>query len=182
MKFKGTIVITDPCYIIKDPIGSLDDWEVCKYGENMEVLGINHYITGDTIYGDWSCTTYASEKPMDAINNLAKIANYFRDNYKSDMTLEQHDKLCQECESMEKELNLNLKEIGNFSSDTGLVSVLLLDEVLKYNSDFEPWALEHPWCATIIKDFDGDIEYYIDEVGEAHIIGNGSINFFTSQI
>lgn len=40
---------------------------------------------------------------------------------------------------------------------------------------------KHPWCVTTIKDFDGDIEYYVDEENEAHIIGTGSINFFTTQ-
>lgn len=34
------------------------DWEACDYGSDMEVLGINHYMTRDTLYGDWSCTTY----------------------------------------------------------------------------------------------------------------------------
>ncbi len=53
MEFDGDIIITDPCYIVKD-----DDWSKCGYGDNMEVLGINHYMTRDTLYGDWSCTTF----------------------------------------------------------------------------------------------------------------------------
>ena len=46
MKFKGTIIITDPCYIMRaehhgtTPITE-DDWRACDYGENMKVLGIN---------------------------------------------------------------------------------------------------------------------------------------------
>lgn len=33
-----------------------------------------------------------------------------------------------------------------------------------------------------IKDFDGEVEYYIDDAeGEAHIIGTGNVNFFTTQ-
>ena len=61
MKFKGDIIITDPCYIIRaehngtKPI-TLDDWKACDYGDNMEVLGIKNYIYRGTIYGDWSCT------------------------------------------------------------------------------------------------------------------------------
>lgn len=58
MKFKGTIVITDPCYIIRRDQD--DDWDKCSYGSNMEVLGIKTYITRDTEYGDWSCTTLDS--------------------------------------------------------------------------------------------------------------------------
>lgn len=63
MKFKGDIIITDPCYIIKadwkgtKPI-TKDDWQACNYGSNMEVLGIKTYLTSDTEYGDWSCGTY----------------------------------------------------------------------------------------------------------------------------
>lgn len=56
MKFKGDIIITDPCYICKD-----GDWDKCDYGENMEILGIKNYICRDTIVGDWSCITYNSD-------------------------------------------------------------------------------------------------------------------------
>lgn len=54
MEFNGDILITDPCYITK----THDDWLTCDCGSNMEKFGISHYMTGDTLYGDWSCTTY----------------------------------------------------------------------------------------------------------------------------
>lgn len=38
-----------------------DDWERCDYGNNMEALGITTYLCDDTIYGDWSCTTFNSD-------------------------------------------------------------------------------------------------------------------------
>lgn len=38
----------------------------------------------------------------------------------------------------------------------------------------------HPWCVTVIENFDGDVEYTVDERG-AHIVGMGNINFYTSQ-
>ena len=44
------IIITDPCYVIKE---NTDDWEKCEYGDKMEVLGIKNYKVRDTIYGDW---------------------------------------------------------------------------------------------------------------------------------
>ena len=37
------------------------DWERCGLGDEMEVLGINTYLSRDTIYGDWSCTTFNSD-------------------------------------------------------------------------------------------------------------------------
>lgn len=66
MRFKGDIIITDPCYIIRAPHhGTVpmtkDDWKACNYGENMEALNIKTYLTRNTIYGDWSCTTYKTE-------------------------------------------------------------------------------------------------------------------------
>lgn len=71
MKFKGDIIITDPCYVIRadhhdtKPITE-DDWETCSYGSDMQSLGFsNNYLCNDTIYGDWSCTTY--EKGTDKV-------------------------------------------------------------------------------------------------------------------
>lgn len=55
MKFKGDIIITDPCYIIRE---NSDDWTKCGCGDFMENLGIKNYLCRDTIYGDWSCTTF----------------------------------------------------------------------------------------------------------------------------
>lgn len=56
------IIITDPCYVMNHD--KHDDWERCNYGSNMELLGsfINDkYATADTLYGDWSCTTYNAD-------------------------------------------------------------------------------------------------------------------------
>lgn len=38
-----------------------DDWVLSNYGENMEVIGFKNYMVRNTIYGDWSCTTYNSD-------------------------------------------------------------------------------------------------------------------------
>ena len=71
---------------------NMDDWQRCDYGDNMEIFGINHYITRDTIYGDWSCTVFNSDTK---------------------------------------------EPIGRFCADAGLVSVFALDEVIKYNPEYE---------------------------------------------
>lgn len=139
MKFKGSIIITDPCYIAAEIISN-DDWGLCEYGENMEVLGISptHLVAG-TIYGDWSCTTF----------------------------------------------NTDTKEpIGRFCADAGLVGVFLLEDVLKYNPDFN-YHTERTWTATLIEDFDGEVEIVTetDEDGDeaVHVVGTGNINFKTFQ-
>lgn len=149
MKFKGDIIITDPCYICKD-----GDWHRCNCGDNMEILGINTYICRDTIYGDWSCTTFDSDT--------------------------------KEC-------------IGEFCADAGMVAVFLLDEVLKYNPDFD-YHIKRPWTTTFIKDFDGEVNFKVVhtegkyeedteywnkgdkwENDEVHVIGKGNINFVGRQ-
>lgn len=188
MNFKGTIIITDPCYIvkkcteknphpfpwttvnIKNPnINEMvkqynewedthDDWRKCKYGRNMEALGIFTYFTESTIYGDWGCSTYKiEENPYEVVNNLA------------------------EAYENEEDYEIKCSKLGSFCADAGLVSVFLLDEVRKYNPDIDKWIEEHSWCVTTIPDFDGEVKYYVDKNNEAHIIGIGNINFFTAQ-
>lgn len=118
MKFDGDIIITDPCYIIRakhhgtTPI-TKDDWDACNYGESMEILGIEHYMTRDTLYGDWSCSVIDEETK---------------------------------------------EKIGDFCADAGLVSVFLLEEVLKYNPDFD-YHTDRPWTTALIKDFKGIVEF-----------------------
>lgn len=34
------------------------DWETCNYGMYMDKLGIIHFMSHNTLYGDWGCTTY----------------------------------------------------------------------------------------------------------------------------
>lgn len=56
MKFNGTIVITDPCYLdnglLQEPIK--DWWERSDYGKDMMQFGFTPYIGESTIIGDWS--------------------------------------------------------------------------------------------------------------------------------
>lgn len=174
MKFKGTIIITDPCYIIKKCLEKNpypytfkqydkwerlhDDWRKCEYGQNMKALGISHYICGSTIYGDWSCTTYKiMEDPYKVIDNFVEAAKN------------------------EEAYEVNCSNLGDFCADAGMVAVFDLDEVRKYNPGIDEWIASHDWCVTTITDFDGEVEYYVDKQGDAHIVGIGNINFFTEQ-
>ena len=40
MKFKGSIVIGDPCYFVKN-----EDWEKCEIGDRMDKIGFSDYMT-----------------------------------------------------------------------------------------------------------------------------------------
>ena len=114
MEFDGDIIITDPCYIMRED----DDWVTCNYGENMEALGITHYMTRDTLQGDWSCTTFDTDTE---------------------------------------------EAIGEFCADAGLVSVFLLDEVLKYNPGYD-WHITKPFTVTMIKDFKGTVIFAVKHI------------------
>lgn len=122
-----------------------DDWEKCCCGEAMEELGIKTSIVCDTIYGDWSCTTY---------NSLTK------------------------------------EKLGEFCADSGQVGIFLMSEVLAYNPDLN--LPKH--CATIIKNFDGHVRVnkksngkytydgkeYDDIVAEVEGVSN-TLNFKSAQ-
>ncbi len=113
VEFDGDIIITDPCYIIhKD-----NDWDRCGYGDDLEALGITHYMTRDTLYGDWSCTVFNTD---------------------------------------------NRRKLGNFCADAGLVSVISLDEVLKYNPSFD-CHINRKWTTTVIKNFKGTVQFVVEE-------------------
>lgn len=174
MKFKGDIIITDPCYIMKD-----GDWSKCNYGESMSRLGLTAYISESTIYGDWSCTTWSTPR-KDVEAQLEEINTLCREQYEP---VEKYGRGSVQEKIYEDKIfdaTLDLKDIGHFCADAGMVAVFLLDEVLKYNPDFN-YHTNREWTTTLIKDFDGDVEYHVDEDGNAHIIGKGNINFFTTQ-
>lgn len=76
---------------------------------------------------------------------------------------------------------------GNIHIESNNIEDAIMDflkftsEVLKYNPNFD-YHINRLWTTTLIKDFDGEVEYYIDDAeGEAHIIGTGNVNFFTTQ-
>lgn len=74
--------------------------------------------------------------------------------------------------------------IGKFCADAGMVGVFLLDEVLAYNPNFD-YHLNRPWTTTLIKDFDGNVEFEIVENENdktLHVVGTGNVNFKTIQI
>ena len=183
MKFKGTIVITDPCYLRHDSLNSYEYWEKSGYGEDLSVFGCSQWISEDTLYGDWSCTTYKGDK--EKLSEFFKKANEIQEplwrDFSSDEELaEVRDAVYEKLNKLEESYG-GLTELGKFCADSGMVCVVYLDEVLKANPTFKQWAEEHTWCVTIIEDFDGDVRYIVDDNDEAHIVGEGNINFYTTQ-
>ena len=123
--FDGTIVITDPCYILPDNDREKNDqdWEICDNGHDMEkLIKTNNYICESTIYGDWSCTCWkGAEVPQEDCGEE--------------------------------------KKYGKFCADDGQVFVAMLDDIISYNPNFLTELKTCRWCATIIENFHGDVEY-----------------------
>lgn len=155
--FNSDIVITDPCYIKNNR----NDWIKCNCGSNMEILlKSDHFICEPTLYGDWGCICWKGDE-------VPRI---------------EWDKI------WEKEFNRILKDkiYGKFCADSGQVLVASLKDILNYNPDFINWQITHDWCATIIKDFNGIVEYKIDTLKKenykyAYLKGIGNKPFITSQ-
>lgn len=49
MNFKGTIIITDPCYLTLNDT----DYKRTNYGAYLNKLGFTTFLVADTGYGDW---------------------------------------------------------------------------------------------------------------------------------
>ena len=182
MRFQGTIVITDPCYLAHGN-DKLDLWEASGYGEDLSVFGCSQWISENTIYGDWSCTTYKGDK--EKLSEFFKKANEIREPLWKDFTSEEElakvrDAVWKEIDELVESYG-GLTELGQFCADAGMVCVVYLDEILKVNPGFKKWAEEHTWCATIIENFYGDVDYEVDEDMDAHIVGRGNIDFYTTQ-
>lgn len=165
MKFKGTIIITDPCYIIKSK-----DWD--GLDTDFSRLGFTNYMVEDTIYGDWSCTAYSTPNKgvIPHLNSVMETAESVYEEEDTTQRMLMEDYL--------DSLMHDDKSIGEFCADAGMVGIFLRKELDAYNIGWEDLP---DWCYTEIEDFDGDIEYYVDNDMNAHIIGEGNVNFYTLQ-
>lgn len=131
---KGDIIITDPCYVIKDDlwdrflkevlcdnISTIRRWREFKEG-----------LVANTLYGDWGCTLFKVKDIDSAIEALKNETNYE-----------------------------DSEAVGKFCADAGMVCVFYLNDCLNHNKKEVEDLLTKNWCATVIKDFDGDI-YVLD--------------------
>lgn len=170
MKFKGNIVITDPCYMVKKY-----DWnDDCYIPE-----GFTDYICRDTLYGDWSCMTYKGTPDVNLPAQWNDIFFKFVDDYNTCKTGKEKGELYKTFSDIKKKW-IEDNCYGEFCADAGEVCVVYLDEALIYNPEFETFIKEHPWCVTVIEDFNGEVEEYIED-NNLMLIGTGNKPFFTIQ-
>lgn len=174
--FNGSIVITDPCYIMRENSSgdNYNEWDRSEYGERMDlILCTSNFICESTIYGDWSCTCWKGHEALDLTSDdIEKMSGNEKDSV----------------------------IYGEFTADSGMVIVAYLKDIIMYNPNFSDWAKSHNWCATIIEDFNGTVEYHVakrkydekdaEKYGKAfmerastycYLIGYGNKDFITSQ-
>lgn len=124
-KFSGTIIIGDPCGMVKNQ----DDWLDSDCGERFDLLGFETYL--------WI--------------EFEEFAPIVKDGKN--------------------------KVLGRFCTDSALVTVTLLDELLKYYPEFDQ-HITHPENWTVIKGFKGTV-ISGKRFGKYFIKGKGNINFHT---
>ena len=180
-----TIIITDPCYcmdieeegITKDyskypPMANYDFIKEGEKGLNLSRI-LKHYEERKRYLKDIEDFHYnpsGEEKTFESTNYINNSTLY-------------GDWSCTVYKEEDNEV------LGEFCADSGRVGVFDLQEILEYNSGFEKWASEHPWCVAIIKDFSGDVWMEIEEVSlgdgsidySVHVVGKGSVNFKSFQ-
>lgn len=173
MKFKGDIIITDPCYLMKKD----EDWDKCKNGDNMLALGFTNYLVADTEYGDWSCTTFREGIATNRL--LGEINKNYSDLFDVSNSINPDEEKLAAIKVQRNMLMQHSLILGNFCADSGLVGVFLLEEVLGYNPSFN-YHIERPWTTTCIKAFEGDI-VITHKNDEVSVVGKGNIIFYTTQ-
>lgn len=174
-EFKGDILITDPCYILKDRDESnkpkWDDYfthkDIYSYedydGENSKLFE-KHYALYDKAYEKWD-----KENPEDDIDDLPNLGFT---NFMIHNTL-YGDWSC-------TTFSEDNQKLGTFCADAGLVGVFLVDEVLKYNPSFKE-EIDEKSIVTIIPNFEGNIQFQKIDENTLIVKGTGNVNFFTKQ-
>ena len=153
-----TLVITDPCYL--------------KHSDTL--------MKRSTIYGDWSCMVYKGDREE---NILPKqwdeeyFKFFYEYNHEPLMSNPEERKMRYEEFKTFKKNWLKANCLGEFCADAGMVGVYNWNTM--HPKDRE-WCESHPWCAAIIKDFTGDVEFEIEDES-VYVVGKGNFDFFSIQ-
>jgi len=163
--FNGDIIITDPCYLSDGMEREARYWIEQNIKNNIG-------ISSRTYYGDWSCTCFAG-------HTIPFTKNWGRNIESKYFKMMSEEDVMTFLETQE--------ELGSFCADSGQVCVCLLKDVLKMNPNFD-FHNSRPWTTTLIKNFDGEVEFIIpgtennpDENNSLIIVGSGNIDFVAFQ-
>jgi len=177
IKFKGDIIITDPCYVVrKRDESTRPKWKdfhihsnIREYEDYDEATGISEEFNKRDKKLTEANAKWERENPDDwddfsrAMHDTG-IKNYIMDSTGvGDWS----------CETVNKDTG---EIIGRFCADSGEVGVFLLEDILRYNPSFD-YHLTKPFTTTLIKDFNGEVWL---EIGDNTVVkGKGNVNFFT---
>ncbi len=170
MKFKGKLIITDPCYITKD-----QDWDD-PYELTLSSNGVTA-ISENTGIGDGTWQAYRTDR--DPWEVTKEIQEWIDNNSAEGRTDSFYDKLESKIQSYAKE------NLGKFCADAGMSCVAELESLKAYNPEAEEFINEHGWCVAELPDFDGDVYstrvYFPGSYGYEQLVfvGVGNYNFFT---
>lgn len=251
VRFDGDIIITDPCYIMKEQNW---DWKDCPswWDYVSKVTTEEVYREDGTHYTRYNPPTpemypdcrpkqlsdYDDDEHGKLMFELDVLLRPEKPRMHSDMLKAEYEahrkaeeewrkthkrdwEICEYGERMDKlgittsliastlygdwgctTFNSDTKEmIGQFCADAGLVGVFYLDEVLKYNPNYNDHLGKSentglPWPVTVIRDFHGEvmletrqaekIRKYPDNIpngydDECRVVGTGNINFIGTQ-
>jgi len=184
VRFDGNIIITDPCYLVRDRDTSnkpaWDEYMSYKsvydypdYNEKKSALFDKENKKYQEAYEKWDKENPDDRDVSNGYEHMEKLG--FEKEYLVSRTY-YGDWSCTTYNTDTK------KTIGHFAADSGMVCVMDYEEVLNYNPEFLNFLEMHPDCATIINDFHGTIQFKKTRNGNGiYVKGKGNINFRTKQ-
>lgn len=186
-KFRGHVIICDPVYVISNVIDTSNKPKLEQYVpvecsdemlRNDEISLLYRYGMEDYYYeleqwkksvqSDWDRSDYGRDLKCLGFKNF--IISELGYQYGSYGVYESNTR----------------SYIGQFCSDSGLVGVFELDEVLSYDENFDKFNTM-PYAVCFIPNYAGKIAFVNnnDESGieaDIEIIGKGNIDFYSKQI
>lgn len=161
MKFEGDILIIDPLNIMHEENERLLAEEEQTAGDDPD-LSMFNMRSGD----DWYDTEFGKDLSVIGIHTF--------------LTANGADS------AGETVVNTDTDEVlGRCCSDSGLLSVMLLSEVLEYNPAFSEFMERYSDLFTVIRGFSGEVEE-VTETGDSFpywaFVGKGTVNFKTEDV
>ena len=157
MDIHGDIIVTDPIYFVKEQQEQTDcEWK-------------GHKVAAWEGYTDWDECDYGHQLNRLGIQHAISVDTEYGNWLCTVFSIRDNKE----------------QPVSHFTSDSGVVCVALLDEVLKYNPNFNA-TLNNPWIATYIPAFNGTIKI-INVTGKSgldadiRIYGTGSYPFYSKQ-
>lgn len=186
-KFSSHVIICDPVYIVKDVIDysskpNIDQYVPVECTNDMlrdsQISMLYKYGMEDYYYdlNKWQKTAQSDWDICDYGRSLSRIG--FSKFCVSDLGYGYGSYAVYEA---------NTKSfMGQFCSDTGVIAVMDLEEVLSYDESFDKFNTM-PWAVCFIPNYSGNISIINknDKAGveaDISIVGSGNMKFYSKQV